>query len=87
MDFHQRFEPFGQRGFAAADRSEQIEDLLALFETLRRVPEETDDALDGFFHAVKAGEGRIGAHGAVQKNTAKAGVLGRVNHHGFADRS
>ncbi len=60
MDFHQRFEPLGERGFAAADRSEQIEDLLALFEALRGMPEEADDALDGFFHAVEAGEGRIG---------------------------
>jgi len=50
----------------------QVEDLLALFEALRRVTEEPDDALDGFFHAVEAGEGRIGADRAVQKNTAKA---------------
>ena len=86
MHFHQRLEPLGERGFAAADRTEQIEDLLALFEALRRVTEETDDALDGFFHAVEAGEGRIGADRAVQKNTAKAWVLGRVNRLGLADR-
>ena len=86
MHFHQRLEPLGERGFAAADRAEQIEDLLALFEALRRMTEETDDALDGFFHAVEAGEGRIGADRAVQKNTAKAWVLGRVNRLGLADR-
>ena len=66
--------------------SEQIENLLALFEPLRGVPEETDDALDGFFHAVEAGEGRIGAHRPVQKDTAKAWVLGRVNHLRLTDR-
>ncbi len=85
LHFHQRLEPLGERGFAAADRAEQIEDLLALFEPLRRVAEETDDALDGFFHAVEAGEGRIGPDGAVQKNTAKAWVLGRVNRLGLTD--
>jgi hypothetical protein len=51
------------------------------------VPEEADDALDRFFHAVEAGEGRIDAHRPVQKNTAKARVLGRVNHLRFTDRS
>ncbi|MHC2681565.1 hypothetical protein ACVJDU_003129 [Bradyrhizobium diazoefficiens] len=86
MHFHQRLQPLGERGFAAADGAEQIEDLLALLQALRRVPEETNDALDGFFHAVEAGEGRIGTDGAVQKNTAKAWVLGRVNRLGFTDR-
>jgi hypothetical protein len=49
--------------------------------------EEPDDALDGLLHAVEAGEGRIGAHRAVQKNTAKARVPGRVNHLRLTDRS
>ncbi len=86
MNFHQRLQPFGERRLAAADRAEQIENLFALFETLRGVPEETDDALDRFFHAVEAGEGRIDAHRAVQKNTAKAWVPGRVNHLWLTDR-
>ena len=86
MHFHQRLQPLGERGFAAADRAEQIEDLLALFEALRRVTEETDDALDRFFHAVEAGEGRIDADRPVQKNTAKAWVLGRVDHLWLTDR-
>ena len=41
MDFHQRLEPLGERRLAAADRAEQIENLFALFETLRGVPEES----------------------------------------------
>ena len=51
------------------------------------MPEESDDALDRVFHAAEAGEGRIAADGPIQKNTAKAGVLGRVDHLRFADRS
>ena len=86
VHFHQRFQPLGERGFAAADRAEQIEDLLALLQALRGVAEETDDALDGFFHAVEAGEGRVGTDRAVQKNTAKAWVLGRVDCLRLTDR-
>ena len=48
--------------------------------------EEADDALNRFLHAIEAGEGRIGAHRAVQKDTAKAWVLGRVDHLGLTDR-
>ena len=87
MGFHQLLQPFGERRLAAADRSEQIEDLLALFETLRGVPEEADDALDRIFHSVEAGECRIQPNRPVQKNTAKAWVLGRVDHLRLADGS
>jgi hypothetical protein len=86
VNFHQRLQPLGERGFAAADGAEQIENLLALFQPLRCVPEEPNNALDGFFHAVESGEGRIGTHRAVQKDSAKAGVLGRVNHLRLTDR-
>src|SRR5262249_32159219 len=78
LHFHQRFQPLGKRRLAAADRAEQVEDLLALFETLRCVAEETNDALDRFLHSVEAGERRIGTDRAIQKDTAKAWVLGRV---------
>src|SRR6266446_477950 len=57
MDFHQRFQPLRQRRFSTAHRPQQIENLLALFQTLSCVPEEADDALDGFFHAIEYGEG------------------------------
>ena len=86
MDFHQRLDALGERGRAAADRSEQIEDLLALFEALRGVAEEADEALDRVLHAVEAGEGRIRPDRTVQKDTAKAWVLGRVNRLGLTDR-
>ena len=87
VDFHQRLEAFGERGFSATDRPEQIEYLLALFEALSGVAEESDDALNRLFHAVEAGEGGIEPHRAIQKDTAKASVLGRVNHLRLADRS
>ena len=86
VDLHQRLETLGQRGLAAADRAKQIENLFALFEALRRMPKEGDDALDGVFHAVEGGKRRIAAQRPVQKNTAKAWVLGRVDHLRFADR-
>src|SRR6266849_3425315 len=34
MDFHQRFQPLRQRRFSTAHRPQQIENLLALFQTL-----------------------------------------------------
>ena len=86
MHFHQRLQPLGQRGLAAADRAEQVEDLLALLEALRGVAEEADDPLDRLFHAVELGEGRIEPDRAVHEDAAEAGVLGRVDHLGLADR-
>jgi hypothetical protein len=87
VDFHQRLETFGERGFSATDGPEQIEYLLALFETLSCVAEEADDAFDRLFHAIETGEGRIEPHRAIQKDTAKARILGRVNHLRLTDRS
>ena len=87
MHLHQLLEPLGQRRLAAADGTQQIKDLLALFQALGGVAEEANDALDRVFHAVEAGEGRIQANRPVQKNTAKAWVLGRVNHLRLTDRS
>jgi hypothetical protein len=48
--------------------------------------EEGDDAFDRIFHAVKAGKGWIATDGTIQKNTAKAWILGRVYHLRLADR-
>ena len=86
VNFHQRLQALGKRRLAAADRAQQIKNLLALLEPLRGMPEETDDALDRFFHAVKSGKRRIDAHRAIQKDSAKAGVLGRVDHLRLTDR-
>ena len=86
MDLHQRFQPLGERRFAASDRSEQIKNLLTLLQALGGMPKEPDDPLDRVFHAMESGEGRIDPHRPVEKNTAKAGILGRIDHLRFADR-
>ena len=86
MDFHQRLQPLGERRLAAADRAEQVEDLLALLEALRGVAEEADDPLDRLLHAVEAGEGRIGADRPVHEDPAEARILGRVDDLRLADR-
>ena len=86
MDLHQRLQPLGERGLAAADRAQQVEDLLALLEALRGVAEEADDPLDRLFHAVEFGERRIDPDGAVHEDAAEARVLRGVDHLRLADR-
>src|SRR3546814_2080929 len=51
VDLHQRFEALCQRRLAAADRTQQIQDLLAFLEPLGSVAEEADDPLDRFFRS------------------------------------
>ena len=83
---HQLFQPLGERGLAAADRAEEIEDLLALLETLRRVPEEADDALDRVFHAVEVVERRIDLDRAVEEDPPEPRILRGVDELRLADR-
>ncbi len=73
MDFHQRLQPLGERRLAAADRAEQVHDLLALFQALRGVAEETDDPLDRLLHAVEFAERRIHPDRPVHENPARGG--------------
>ena len=56
---HQILEPLGERGLAAADRTEEIENLALLFEALRGMLEVAHDPLDRVFHAEEAFEGAI----------------------------
>ena len=86
VDLHERLQALGQRGLAAADRPEQVEDLLALLEALRGVAEEGDDALDRLFHAVEIGERRVDPDGPVHEDAAEPGVLGGVDELRLADR-
>ena len=85
IDFHERLDALGERGFAAADRPEQIQDLLALLQALRALPEEGDDPLDRFLHAVELGEGGIHPDRAVHEYAAAAGILRGVHHLRLAD--
>ena len=72
VGLHQRLQPFGQRRLAAADRAQQVQDLLALLEALRGMAEEADDALDRLFHAVEFGERRIDPDGPVHEDAAES---------------
>ena len=86
VNLHQRFEPFRQRRFSAADGTEQVEYLFALLEALRRMTEETDDAFNCFFHAEKFGEGRIDPNRPVHKDAAQPLIPGGVEELRIADR-
>ena len=86
MHFHQRLQPLGERGLAAADRAKQVHNLLALFQALRGMAEEADDPLDRLLHAVELAEGGIHPDGAVHENAAEAGILRGVHHLRLADR-
>ncbi len=86
MQFHQRLQPFGQRRLAAADRAEQVHDLLALFEALRGMAQEADDSFDRLFHAVEFGERRIDPDRPVHEDAAESRILRGVDHLRLADR-
>ena len=86
MHLHQRLQALGQRGLAAADRAEQVEDLLALLQALRGVAEEADDPLDRLFHAVELGEGRIDPDRPVHEDAAEPRVLRGIDQLRLADR-
>src|SRR3546814_9409766 len=71
VDLHQRFEALCQGRLAAADRTQQIQDLLAFLEPLGSVTKEADDPLDRFFHAVKFSEARIAPDRPVHEDAPK----------------
>src|SRR3546814_265879 len=75
LDLHQRFEALCQRRLAAADRTQQIQDLLAFLEPLGSVAEEADDPLDRFFHAVKFSEARIAPDRPVHEDAPKPLIM------------
>ena len=83
---HQELQSLGERRLAAAHRAEEIEDLLALLQALRRVAEISDDALDRLFHAVEIGEGWIDPDGAIHEDAAEPLVVARIDDLRLADR-
>ena len=85
MGLHQGLQAFGQRGFAAAHRTQEIEDLLAFLQALRRMPEKADNAFDGLLHAVEFGKGRINLDGAIEEDPRQADILGGIDDLRFAD--
>jgi hypothetical protein len=82
---HQFFETFGERRFAAADGAEQIEYLPLLFQTLSRMLEIADNALDRVFHTVEAVERPVAFDCPVEENPPEPGVLGRIDELLLAD--
>ena len=82
---HHRLEALGDRRLAAADGTEQVEDLLAFLEALRRVLEEGHDLLDRVFHAVELAEGRVTLDDAVAEEAGEALVVAGVDELGLAD--
>ena len=82
---HHRLQPFGDRRLAAAHRPQQIQDLLPLLESLRRVLEERDDLLDRVLHAVELAERRIAPDDAVAEDSPEVRVVAGVDLLGFAD--
>ena len=82
---HHGLEPLGDRRFAAADRAQQIENLLALLEPLRRMLEERDDLLDRLFHAEELAEGRVAPDDAVAEDPGETRVVAGVDLLRFAD--
>ena len=79
------FEPLGDGAFAAAHRPEQIQNLLALFEALGRVAEETHHLLDGIFHAIKLVESGVSLDDLVGEQAREARVIAGVEHFGLAN--
>ena len=82
----QLLQDLGERRLAAADRPEQVEDLLALLEPLARVPEEADHPLDRLLGAVEVGEGLVALDRAVEEDPAQPLVMAGVDQLGLADR-
>src|SRR3546814_20171443 len=59
VHLHQRLQPFGQRRLAAAHRAKQVEDLLALLQSLAGVPQEAEDMPYRPFPAVTVGHALV----------------------------
>jgi hypothetical protein len=85
LDFHQLLQDFRDGGLAAAHGAEQVEDLLALLQTLGGVAEEADDPLDRLFHAVQLGESGVALDGAVEEDASETLILAGVHQFRFAD--
>ncbi len=86
MLFHQALDLLRQRGFPAADRAQQVEDLFAFLQPLGGMAEEADDVLDTLLHAVEVTEGFVALDHLVGENPAQARILGRIHYHRFTDR-
>ena len=83
---NQRLQLFRQRRLTAADRAEQVENLLFLLEPLRGMTEERHDLIYAFFHSEKFIERRIALDDLVREDPGQPRVFRRVDELGFPDR-
>ena len=83
---HQIFEALGNRALAAPHRAQQIQNLLALLEPLRRVAEEAHDLFDRVLHAVELGKRGVAAYHLVGKQARQVRIIARVDDLGFTYR-
>jgi hypothetical protein len=82
---HQVFQAFRQRRFGGAHRAEQIENLFALFQSLRCVTKIRDEVFHHVFNAIEVLEGGIGEQFTVHENTRQPGISLGVHHLWLAD--
>src|SRR5690606_20684751 len=86
VGFHQRLQPLGNRRLAAAYRPQQIQDLLALFQALRSMLEESHDLVDDFFQAEEFFERGVATHDPVGEQPGQPWIVAGVDQFGFAYR-
>ena len=77
---HQRFQPFSQGGFTPTDRTQQVKDLLLLFQPLSGMLQVGDDLLNGIFHAIELFKRRVSGDHPIRKETGKPWLQGSINH-------
>jgi hypothetical protein len=83
---HQLLQALRDGGLAPADGTQQVEHLLPLLETLRRVLQERHDLRDHVLQAVELRERGIALDDAVGEETGQARIVPRVDDLGLADR-
>ena len=83
--FDQRLQPFGQRGLATTDRSEEIENLLLFLQPLGCMAEVGNDVLDDLFHPVELAEGWVELEHLVGEDARQTGIEAGIDQFRLAD--
>lgn len=82
---HELLQPLRDRALAAADRPEQVKDLLLFLQPLRGVAEIGHHLFDGVLHAIELLERRIDLDDLVGEDAGKPGVVAGIDQLGLAD--
>ena len=83
--FDQVLEFFGKTRLTAADRPEQVKNLLLFLQPLRSMAEIGDDVLDHLFHAVQIAKRRIASEHFVGEDARQTMVGARIDCFRFAN--